>query len=57
MFDAVARTETDLAALIRRNLETVGRTNDTGLTALTDGCLGLRSILADAGVTQTPIAD
>jgi hypothetical protein len=43
--------------LIRRNLETVGRTDDTKLTAFTDGCPGLRSILADAGVTSPPIAD
>ena len=57
VFGAVARTETDLAALVRRNLETVGRTDGTGLTAFTDGCPGLRSILAEAGVTQTPIAD
>ena len=43
--------------LIRRNLETVGRTNHTELTAFTDGCPGLRSILADAGITDPPILD
>jgi hypothetical protein len=57
VFGAVARAETDLAALIRRNLETVGRTDGTELTAFTDGCPGRRSILADAGVMTPPIAD
>jgi hypothetical protein len=32
-------------------------TGDTDLTALTDGCSSLRSILADAGVTKPPILD
>ena len=57
VFGAVARTETDIAALIRRSLETVGRTDGTGLTAFTDGCPGLRAILAAAGVATPPIAD
>ena len=57
VFGAVARTATDIAVLIRRNLETVGRSADTELTAFTDGCPGLRSILADAGVTNLPILD
>ena len=57
VFGAVARTDTDIAALIRRGLETVGRTADTVSTAFTDGCPGLRSILAEAGVTKPPIAD
>src|SRR6185312_7942829 len=57
VFGAVARTDTDIAVLIRRNLEMLGRTDDTKLTAFTDGCPGLRSILADAGVTNPPIAD
>jgi len=57
VFGAVARTDTDIAALIRRSLETVGRTADTVSTAFTDGCPGLRSILAEAGVTKPPIAD
>jgi hypothetical protein len=57
VFGAVARTETDLAVLIRRNLERVGGTDDTELTAFGDGCPGLRSILANAGVTSPPIAD
>ena len=51
MFGAVAKAGTDLSALIRRSLRTVGRTDDTEVTAFTDGCPGLRSILVDAGVT------
>ena len=57
VFGAVARTDTDIALLIRRNLETVGRIDGTELTAFTDGCPGLRSILADAGIANPPIAD
>jgi hypothetical protein len=51
VFGAVAKAGTDLSALIRRSLRTVGRTDDTEVTAFTDGCPGLRSILVDAGVT------
>jgi hypothetical protein len=43
--------------LIRRSLETVGRTADTELTAFTDGAPGLRSILAEAGCKTPPIAN
>jgi hypothetical protein len=43
--------------LIRRNLDAVGRTENTALTALTDGCPGLRSIRADAGTADPPILD
>jgi hypothetical protein len=57
VFGAVARTDTDIAVLIRRNLETVGGTSDTELIGFTDGCPGLRSILAEAGVTNPPILD
>ena len=53
----MAKADTDITALIRRNLETVGQTDDTEVTAFTDGCSGLRSILADAGVTKPPILD
>jgi len=57
VFGAVAKAGTDIAALIRRNLDAVGRTEDTALTAFTDGCPGLRRILADAGVTTPPMLD
>ena len=57
VFGAVARSDTDIAIQIRRRLEAVGRTAATKVTAFTDGCPGLRSILADAGVTTRPIAD
>ena len=50
VFGAVAKTDTDLAGLIRRSLDAVGRTEGTVLTAFTDGCSGLRRILLDAGV-------
>ena len=57
VFGAVARAGTDIEVLIRRNLDAVGRTEDTALTAFTDGCPGLRRILADAGVAGPPILD
>jgi len=57
VFGAVARAETDITALLERNLETVGRTDATEVTAFTDGCPGLRTILANAGVTKAPILD
>jgi hypothetical protein len=37
VFGAVAKTETKIATLIRRSLETVGRAADTEVTAFTDG--------------------
>jgi hypothetical protein len=57
VFGAVAKTDTDIKVLIRRNLDAIGRTERTELTAFTDGCPGLRRILADAGVAETPILD
>jgi hypothetical protein len=57
IFGAVAKSGTSILALISRNLEIMGRTGDTKLTAFTDGCSGLRSILRDAGVTDPPILD
>ena len=57
VFGAVAKTDTDLAALIRGKLDAVGRTKNTVLTAFTDGCPGLRRILLDAGIDGLPILD
>src|SRR3954462_2506948 len=57
LFGAVANAGTDIVALIRRTLDTMGRTSDTELTAFTDGCASMRSILAEAGVTDPPILD
>jgi len=57
VFGAVAKADTDIQALIRRNLDAVGRIEDTALTAFTDGCPGLRRISADAGVTTPPMLD
>ena len=57
VFAAVARADTNIVALIDRQLDAVGRAGDTELTGFTDGCPGLRSILAAAGVTAPPIPD
>src|SRR3954467_11414995 len=57
VFGAVAKTDTDLAGLIRHSLNAVGRTEGTALAAFTDGCPGLRRILLDAGVAGLPILD
>jgi hypothetical protein len=57
VFGAVAKADTDIKVLIRRSLDAVGRTEDTVLTAFTDGCPGLRRILAEAGVTDAPMLD
>ena len=57
VFGAVARSETDVGVLIHRNLEVVGRTEDTALTAFNDGCPRLRCILVDAGIDDPPILD
>jgi len=57
VFGAVAKTDTDVKVLIRQSLDAVGRTEDTVLTAFTDGCSGLRRILADAGISELPILD
>jgi hypothetical protein len=57
VFAAVAGSATDLVALIGRTLDSVGRTGATMLTGFTDGCAGLRSFLAAAGVTAPPILD
>jgi hypothetical protein len=57
VFAAVTRAETDITALIQRTLETVGRTDTTEVTAFTDGCPGLRTVLTNAGLTKPPILD
>ena len=57
VFGAVARADTNIAELIRQNLDAVGHTEGTALTAFTDGCPGLRGVLADAGVAGPPILD
>jgi hypothetical protein len=57
VFGAVAKAETEIAVMMRRSLETVGRTADTEVTAFTDGAPGLRSILSEAGRKKPPIAD
>ena len=56
-FGGVAKAGTDIEGLIRKDLDAIGGTGDTALTAFTDGCPGLRGILADAGVLEPPILD
>jgi hypothetical protein len=55
VFGGVAKAGTDIEGLVRKSLDAVGCTGDTALTAFTDGCRGLRGILADAGVLEPPI--
>jgi hypothetical protein len=57
VFGAVAKADTEIAVMIRRSLETVGRATDTEVTAFTDGAPGLRSILSEAGCKKPLIAD
>jgi hypothetical protein len=57
VFGAVAKAGTDIEGLIRKNLDAVGGNKNTVLTAFTDGCPGLRGILAGAGVLEPPILD
>jgi hypothetical protein len=57
VFGAVAKAGTDISTLIRRNLRAVGRTDATEVTAFTDGCPALRSVLIKVGVTKPPILD
>jgi hypothetical protein len=57
VFGAVTRAETDITALIQRTLETAGRTDTTEVTAFTDGCPALRTVLTNAGVTKPTILD
>ena len=54
VFGAVAKADTDIETLIHRSLDAVGRSEETVLTAFTDGCPGPRRILAEAGVTEAP---
>ena len=57
VFGAVAKSDTDIKVLIRRSLDAIGRSEGAELTAFTDGCPGLRRVLADAGVAETQILD
>lgn len=57
VFGAVTRAGTDLTALIQRTLESVGRTDTTEVAVFTDGCPGLRTVLANVGVTKAPMLD
>ena len=54
MFAAVAKTDAPIKVPIPGGLREVGQTANTEITAFTDGCSRLRSILAEAAVT-TPL--
>ncbi len=57
VFGVIANAGTDIVALIRRTLDALGCTDDTALTAFTDGCSGLRAILAAVGIAGPPSFD
>jgi len=57
VFGAVTRAATDITTLIQRTLETMGRTDITEVTAFTDGCPALRTVLTNAGVTKPTMLD
>ena len=56
-FGAVAKSDTDISALLSQNLGVAGRADATVVTAFTDGCPGLRTILVNAGIPTPPILD
>jgi hypothetical protein len=57
VFAAVAKSDTDISALLRQKLDVAGRAASTVVTAFTDGCPGLRTVLVNAGVPTPPILD
>jgi hypothetical protein len=57
VFAAVTKTDIAIETLIQRRLAAVGQTDETELTAFTDGCPGLRAMLVDAGITTPPFLD
>jgi hypothetical protein len=57
VFATVTKTDTSIETLIRRSLAEIGKTADAEITAFTDGCPGLRSILVNAGITKPPGLD
>lgn len=57
VFTAVVGADAYIAAMIHRNLTSVGRTAGMPLTAFTDGCPGPKKTLADAGITTAPMLD
>jgi hypothetical protein len=57
VFAAVAKSDSDISALLRQKLDVAGRAASTVVTAFTDGCPGLRTVLVNAGVPTPPILD
>ena len=57
VFAAVAKCDTDVSPLLCQKLDVAGRADATVVTAFTDGCLGLRTVLVNAGIPTPPILD
>ena len=57
MFGAVAKSDTDISALLSKNLGVAGRADATVVTAFTDGWPCLRTVLVNAGIPTPPILD
>jgi len=57
VFGAVAKSDTDISVLLSQNLGVAGRAAATVVTAFTDGCPGLRTVLVNAGIPTPPILD
>jgi hypothetical protein len=57
VFAAVTKTDIAIETLIQRRLAAVGQTDETELTAFTEGCPGLRAMLVDAGITTPPFLE
>ena len=57
VFGAVTWAEADISTLVDRILGAVGRTNTTEVTAFTDGCPGLGTVLTNVGVTKPSVLD
>ena len=57
VFAAVTKSDAEAAEVIERCLAGAGRAAGTQLTAFTDGCAGLRTLLRSVGVEAPPILD
>lgn len=57
VFAAVTKSDAEAAKVIEHCLAGAGRTVGTRLTAFTDGCAGLRSLLRSVDIAAPPILD
>jgi hypothetical protein len=55
VFGGVAKAGTDIEGLIRKNLDAVGGTGDTALTAFTDGCPGRQWVCLRTALMHSPL--